>query len=276
MNQTDTQRAALPGRPLSWALAAAVAGGGGVALAWGGMPLVAGLLGGASVAAAVGFGFVLGRERGRDPVAHMLRAAVDGHHEGRAVSDGAGNIVYANAAFRRLFPLPTGRPWRMDSAADLVRADDDPQRAYRRLLASAASAVPDEADLPLDLPTGNKPWRRVTVAPLPGAGDGPLADHALWQVADVTRRRQKDQRRHREDRMVADFLDHMPSGFFSADADGNLIYANQTLADWLGVDRADLAGRQARFADFVVAEESLPAARRDEDGEATQHGEVTL
>ncbi|PPR76496.1 MAG: Blue-light-activated protein, partial [Alphaproteobacteria bacterium MarineAlpha3_Bin4] len=49
---------------------------------------------------------------------------------------------------------------------------------------------------------------------------------------------------------LADLLDLLPAGFFSADGDGVILYVNQTLARWLGVSPDRLVG--TAFADFVA------------------------
>ena len=55
----------------------------------------------------------------------------------------------------------------------------------------------------------------------------------LWRAEDVTADREMDIVRHREEAHLADFLDLLPVGFFSADTKGNFQYINQTLANWL-------------------------------------------
>ncbi len=37
-----------------------------------------------------------------------------------------------------------------------------------------------------------------------------------------------------------DYLDHAPGGFFSADAKGDIVYLNATLANWLDQDLAQV------------------------------------
>src|SRR5690606_20896043 len=48
-----------------------------------------------------------------------------------------------------------------------------------------------------------------------------------------------------------DYLDHSPSGFFSADAQGRIQYLNSTLADWLGYDLAEFNVGQLALSDIV-------------------------
>jgi two-component system cell cycle sensor histidine kinase/response regulator CckA len=78
-----------------------------------------------------------------------------------------------------------------------------------------------------------------------------------------------DARRRRDEAALFEYLDNLPAGVFSANPEGRILYANRTLAGWLGVDVATLTGRP--FADFVLAAEALPTA---EDG--VERGRVVL
>jgi two-component system cell cycle sensor histidine kinase/response regulator CckA len=79
-------------------------------------------------------------------------------------------------------------------------------------------------------------WYRIRVQPLSGKG---RKDELLWQVADITQDRVRQEDVFRELQRAIDNLDHAPAGFFSADATGSLRYVNATLAGWLGYDIAE-------------------------------------
>jgi two-component system, cell cycle sensor histidine kinase and response regulator CckA len=51
---------------------------------------------------------------------------------------------------------------------------------------------------------------------------------------------------------IADLLDNLPVGCFSAAPDGRLIYVNETLAGWLGRDPTELADGTARLSEIVA------------------------
>ena len=58
----------------------------------------------------------------------------------------------------------------------------------------------------------------------------------VWEISDVTQERQRQESVFLELQHAIDYLDHAPAGFFSAHADGSIMYINATLADWLGMD----------------------------------------
>ena len=55
---------------------------------------------------------------------------------------------------------------------------------------------------------------------------------------------------------IADLLDNLPVGCFSAAPDGRLLYVNQTLAGWLGRDPTELADGAAHLSEIVALKSS--------------------
>jgi len=70
---------------------------------------------------------------------------------------------------------------------------------------------------------------------------------------------------------MAEYLDNLPAGIFSADADGRMLYVNRTLADWLGRSAGAIVGRP--FADFVVEATPFPLPP---EGGALDGGDIVL
>ena len=192
----------------------------------------------------------------------FMLAAAEASPEACLLTDGDEAFVYANSAFHRLFALAVS----LDAIAAIVEGGEGPAREFARLRASAAAGIADYAEIAVRIPAGAVEWRRISVVPARGH-----TGYALWRAEDVTARRELEAVRRREEETLADLLDHLPVGFFSADADGRMVYANQTLAGWLGMDAAAVRTRALKFADFVTDTDAAP--RSDEPGE---HGEVTL
>ncbi|MCZ6608188.1 MAG: PAS domain-containing protein, partial [Alphaproteobacteria bacterium] len=220
--------------------------------------------------------WAVGRAHARNPVAELLLAAAEGGTEGRLVTAPDGRGVYANPAFHRLFPqAPAGRRGdavSLEAVAAHLAGGEEEAEDFARLRASAAAGIPGQAEVRLRVPSGAVEWRRISVHPVAG-GRG----HALWRARDVTADRELEAVRRGEEEMLADFLDHLPAGFFSADAEGRILYANRTLDRWLAAppDGSGLRGR--RFADFVVAGRTAPAGGGTAgDAAPHMHGDVTL
>ena len=93
----------------------------------------------------------------------------------------------------------------------------------------------------------------------------------MWTIADVTRDRERQENIFQELQHAIDYLDHAPAGFFSVDADGDIVYLNATLADWLDHDLAQVGSGGLKLADIVsgdgavAADDDRAGARRGED-----------
>jgi len=92
-------------------------------------------------------------------------------------------------------------------------------------------------------------WVRLRVRPL--GKSGRLAKIAMWGIADISRERDRQENTFLELQHAIDFLDHAPSGFFSADPSGKIIYLNATLSGWLGFDLAEVPPGGLKLADLV-------------------------
>ena len=76
----------------------------------------------------------------------------------------------------------------------------------------------------------------------------------VWSIADVTRDLERQENVFQELQHAIDYLDHAPAGFFSAEADGNIVYLNATLANWLDHDLAQVGSGGLKLDDIVSGE----------------------
>jgi len=65
----------------------------------------------------------------------------------------------------------------------------------------------------------------------------------VWQLDEITQDRARDEANFAKVQAAIAYLDSAPAGFFTADAEGNIEYLNATLAQWLGLDLSEVAGR---------------------------------
>ena len=252
-------------RPVLWG--GAVAGfcvASAVGIATGGSLTIIGALAAGAIASALAFAWALGRKQGAEPIAGLLLAASEQNPNARLITADEGRFVYANSAFLRLFFMATS----LDAIQSILAGGERSAEEFRRLRAAAAAGVAGEAELPFRVSKGVVEWRRISVRPLPS-----FEGHAVWRGEDITARREMDAVRHGQEEMLADFLDHLPAGFYSVGPDGKILHVNETLAEWLGIPAATLRSGTAVFADFVVASGETWASG---DDDSPMHGEVTL
>ncbi len=199
------------------------------------------------------FGIAAGilRFSGRDADNPMIRSLVDGAFDGIVVTDAAGRVVYANAAYLELTGATGTRDVRPIERVFI--GDPDVSEVIYRLLKAAREGRRLQEEVRIPGGEGNAGrWLRLRVRPL---GDGKRGSRStVWTVADVTREREKQENVFQELQHAIDYLDHAPAGFFSVDAQGAIVYLNATLAGWLDYDLAQVGTGGLKLSDIVSGE----------------------
>lgn len=193
---------------------------------------------------------------------------IDDSPEGILVTEADGRIAYANVAFHKLMSFAADEnPKRQVASLDAVLAAlDDGEGAddVRRLIARVLDGGAGEAEFAIARRLDGVQWRRIS-ASRPGAIGGAKPSRVHWRVEDVTASREILSVRRAEDARMNDFVDFLPVGFFSADAEGVILYVNQTLARWLGMPPDRIIGTP--FADYIAdVREDGQLSLRDADG----------
>ena len=220
--------AAIPS-PLILSLAASVAGTAALGMAEAGWPAISA----AALVAAVSGGMLLLRARRPAGRAPILAGALESESRAVLVVASTGGELYRNQAARRL----------LGGAADplaplkALAADDDRALAeMERLDAAAAVGAPRRTEVTLVSAGGGREWFALEVRP---AGN---SQAVAWVAEDVSSRRAIEETLRRENELLSDFVDLLPVGCYSADADGTVRYVNQRLAEWLGKSGDEIVG----------------------------------
>ena len=261
--------------PLAWVASAVGLGLSAATAAWliDAVPVVAMLSVAAALALSVAAWFEASR-RATDRAAIQLRRFAEATDDPLLMVSRMGVTTFTNAAFRRLVGAEASEGVGIARLQDLVQ---DGERWQEALAATAERAFAGEAG-ELEVPiqpagsgSGGIICLRLVAQPLPDGG-------VAWRGEDVGERRRAEVRLKRQLNLLADFLDNLPVGFFSVDAEGRFLYINRTLADWLGESAQSLCRGTQRFADFVAAEapregpaigDLFGAFQRGDDGEVT-------
>ncbi|WP_421781011.1 PAS domain S-box protein [Kiloniella litopenaei] len=191
----------------------------------------------------------------------------------RQIVDPRGKCLFANPAFEDFF----GGDLR--SVPDLILAESHGDEEIGRKLATlelnAKNGVSGHVEIEIPgVGSGDSDvqWRHVAAYPLPNR-----PGYVFWFVDDITMRRQMEKVINDQQQRFVDLLENAPIGFFSVDADGAFLFANQTLTDWLGYSSSELESGQIKLHDIVAeaALKDVPAYHPFEDVES-QSGEVFL
>src|SRR5262245_30704949 len=185
---------------------------------------------------------------GRDQDSPLLKSVVDGAFDGILVTDHAGRVFYANSTYLDLIGATGTNDVR--PIERVFMGDPDVSESIYRLLKAAREGrrLQEEVRIPGAAGEAGR-WLRMRVRPL---GDTRRdARMTVWSIADVTRERERQENVFQELQHAVDYLDHAPAGFFSVDAQGDIVYLNATLAEWLGHDLAQVGSGGLKLANIV-------------------------
>ena len=187
------------------------------------------------------------RVTGKDENSSLIRGIADGAIDGILVTDSAGRVLYANAAYRALTDAAEGE---IRPVERVFVGDPELSEAVYRLLKAAREGrrLQEEVRIP-GLRGEVAKWIRLRVRPLGDAGREKRT--TVWTVADVTRERERQENVFQGLQHAIDYLDHAPAGFFSVSASGQIGYLNATLAGWLDHDLAQVGSGGLKLTDIV-------------------------
>ncbi|HTZ76469.1 MAG TPA: PAS domain-containing protein [Stellaceae bacterium] len=202
----------------------------------------------------------------------LLGSALEASPNAHLILAPNGSVAYANAAFLALFRDGATEP--LDAIERRIGFGTEAAQEFHRLRDEAFGHGRAHGHILLRSGAGMSAWFNLSIHSLAGR-----PGFSLWSFEDVTARHEMEQVIRDEQMKLADFLDNAPSGFYSVDGEGRFLYANQALADWLGVPSTELVDGGARLRDFIASEippESPPHAPFLATGSNTQRGEVTF
>ncbi len=202
-----------------------------------------------------------------EAVSPLIKRLVDEGFDGILVTDNDGRVLYANAAYLDLIGAADAGDIR--PVERVFIGDADASEAIYRLLKAAREGkrLQEEVRVP-GIKGRPARWLRLRVRPL---GEGKRASRlTVWSLSDVTRERERQENVFQELQHAIDYLDHAPAGFFSVDANGDVVYLNATLANWLDQDLAQVGSGGLKLADLVAGDgAALLTTLRAPPGEIT-------
>ncbi|HEY8276644.1 MAG TPA: PAS domain-containing protein [Methyloceanibacter sp.] len=222
-----------------------------------------------------------GQRQGRNDV---TKAFVDNLPEGALIADSAGHVLYANEAYRNLLGL--------DAAAAVL----PPDRAFAgsahiaeqifRLARASQQGRNFKEDFRIpSLGEGEEEagivprWFRISVRPMPvDPRSGRNGSLVVWQVEEITQDRASEESSFERVQSAIAYLDNAPAGFFASAQDGTVQYLNATLAQWLGLDLAEIAGRPLKLSEIMSSDNAslIASAGRGQAQGSTARFDIDL
>jgi two-component system cell cycle sensor histidine kinase/response regulator CckA len=182
-----------------------------------------------------------------------------------AVTNDRGRLVYANTAF---MTLAGGRKVRTAESAlvgaGVADADEEDTSAARafRLARAARAGQEAQEDISLTLTDGAARLITARVSPLPEAlSPGTVGQsYALWRVTDRSASHEKLEASEREAGRLEAYLNGLVSGICALDEQGRVLYLNDTLAGWVGLDARSFTAGALEF-DSLLAGPRVPLSK---------------
>ena len=161
-----------------------------------------------------------------------------------AVSSQEGVLVYANAAYRQLTGSTDPSPFSIELA--LVRHFGGSEQLFRLIRASRRGETAEEEFQSIGSRGGGR-WLRASVRRVDTPSERKAREQfCLWEITDVTTRREHEAEMVRNAEELRKLLDEVPVGLFAADRNGAVPVLNATLTNWLDMNERDGASKRKR------------------------------
>ena len=158
----------------------------------------------------------------------LLNEVFEGSRGGRLIADSADNTLYCNHCFKELCASKENDTYQ--GLLEMFSGNDQAESLFMALSDGAHRGLADS----IELYCGKQDyegWYVVSAEPVTGH-----AGFIHWRIDNVTERHTADRDVREEREKLIDFTDNAPVGFYVLDEKGKFIFANATLARWLGVD----------------------------------------
>ncbi len=171
-------------------------------------------------------------QRRQEKELNLLNEVFEGSRGGRLITDGADNTLYCNQRFKDI--CASNEKSTYAGLVQMFSGNDQAESLFTALTDQAHRGLADSIELYCEK-QDYEGWYQVSAQPVAGH-----AGHIHWRIDNVTEKYTADRAVREEREKLIDFTDNAPVGFYVVDEKGKFIFANATLARWLGVDLKDL------------------------------------
>ena len=187
----------------------------------------------------------------------LSRVYIDGHPEGTVITDKKGRVVYANRAYAAL--TGAAHPDDVLSIEAIMSHDNQAAEAVYRLTNQVREGKEGQEEFRLLKGLGEAAdqivaprWYRLRVRLLDLGATGEQL--FAWQLSDISSEREVQEQFFRDLQHAIDYLDHAPAGFMSTGQNGEVVYINATLADWIGLDLTQFSPGSIALGNLIAGE----------------------
>ncbi len=189
------------------------------------------------------------------------------------VSDSEGRVIYANEAYAQL--LGANSPEEIASVEAVFSKRPEANEIIYKMANASKQDIASIEEIRLTSGLKNAQegarWFRLRSRGMANPVDNKPV--TVWQVSDVTSDRQNQENTFQELQDAIHYLDHAPAGFMAGDNNGELVYINATLADWLGMDLTRFEPGSLNMQD-IISGDNLALFSSLQSGSASAHTSV--
>ncbi len=219
------------------------------------------------IAGSIGFGGLVAYLLGFIHIGHVpqqrafFENLIDGLGESCVVTDQRGLVVFSNKPYEQLLRqtdqtrivgfenLYSGYPNVAEKIYRLSQAAKEGESHVEEIRFEAgSSAVGARMDRPV--------WLELSVSPVGDVGKFGKRSFALWRLRDISAAKAEQEKAFSQLQYIINYLDHAPAGFFSTRGSGEVVYANATLADWLGIELGATSDGEIKLTDFLSKDDA--------------------
>lgn len=171
----------------------------------------------------------------------LMKSVLEGSKGARFICDPDGRGLYANVKFYEIIGLLDEKEQNEFTLQDLERFFSNSLTQTQISLQDMASAARDGDSQMSEIPTvdddGVEKYYAIAIHAVGG-----WKNYTHVRIDDVTDKHDIEKVTDFERKRLLDFMDNALVGFFSVDEKGHFLFANSTLAKWLGVKETDFDG----------------------------------
>lgn len=194
-------------------------------------------LGAAFIVTTLGFFRLLILRRKNRREYALMETVLEGSLGGRMVCSPEGRLLYKNSRFDDLLggvEIDSANPFKaLDGFFKNHDAFESQDFSFKDLWKLAQTGETQELERWIDV-NGDKRCYAISLQALKG-----WRGHIHLRLDDITDRRAFEEKLGAERKRLLDFMDNALVGFFSVNQEGRFVFANSTLARWLGLDQED-------------------------------------
>lgn len=180
----------------------------------------------------VGFFRLLVVRRKNERERALMSSVLEGSKGARFVCRSDGKAIYTNKKFERIVDEVEDEEDELTSLLKFFKLEDTQPNFFKDLIKTVkTNQTQVDAELPIYDDAGKvSRWYEITVTRMQG-----WRDFIHIRLDDITQRRAFEKNIDSERQRLLDFMDNALVGFFSVDKKGRFVFANATLARWLGL-----------------------------------------